>query len=76
MSRHDRDSLSLMAGLLLLLVGGLYLLDDLTTVGIDGDWVLPVGLVVIGALGLLSSLRSVRPTPEQQALDQQQPVQQ
>ena len=31
MSRHDRDGLSLMAGLLLLLVGGLYLLDDLTT---------------------------------------------
>lgn len=68
MSRHDRDSLSLMAGLLLLLVGGLYLLDDLTGVRVDGDWVLPLGLVVIGALGLLSSLRSVRPgsdaTPE------------
>lgn len=69
MSRHDRDSLSLMAGLLLLLVGGLYLLDDLTTVGVDGDWVLPVGLVLIGALGLLSSLRSVRPSPGQQPLD-------
>ena len=65
MSRHDRDSLSLMAGLLLLLVGGLYLLDDLTTVRVDGDWVLPTGLVLIGVLGLLSSLRSVRPTPEQ-----------
>lgn len=65
MSRHDRDSLSLMAGLLLLLVGALYLLDDLTTVRVDGDWVLPVGLVVIGGLGLLSSLRSVRPAPEQ-----------
>jgi len=50
-----------MAGLLLLLVGGAYLLDDLTTIRVDGDWVLPVGLVVIGALGLLSSLRSVRP---------------
>lgn len=68
MSRHDRDGLSLMAGLLLLLVGGLYLLDDLTTVRVDGDWVLPVGLVVIGALGLLSSLRSVRPS-EQEPLD-------
>ena len=68
MSRHDRDGLSLMAGLLLLLVGGLYLLDDLTTVRVDGDWVLPVGLVVIGALGLLSSLRSVRPA-EQEPLD-------
>ena len=64
MSRHDRDSLSLMAGLLLLLVGGAYLLDDLTTIRVDGDWVLPVGLVVIGALGLLSSLRSVRPPAE------------
>ncbi len=72
MSRHDRDSLSLMSGLLLLLVGGLYLLDDLTGVRVDGDWVLPAGLVLIGLLGLLSSLRSasrtkpaegVRPAP-------------
>ncbi|MCY7364116.1 MAG: hypothetical protein LH469_02165 [Frankiaceae bacterium] len=59
-----------MAGLLLLLVGGLYLLDDLTTIRVDGDWVLPVGLVVIGALGLLSSLRSVRPASEQHTLEQ------
>lgn len=66
MSRHDRDSLSLMAGLLLLLVGGLYLLDDLTGVRVDGDWVLPLGLVLIGALGLLSSVRSVRPGSDQQ----------
>ena len=61
MSRHDRDSLSLMSGLLLL-VGGLYLLDDLTGVQVDGDWALPVGLVLIGLLGLLSSLRSVTRT--------------
>lgn len=65
MPRHDRDSLSLMAGLLLLLVGGLYLLDDLSSVRVDGDWVLPVGLVLIGALGLLSSLKAVRPSSEQ-----------
>ncbi len=64
MPRHDRDSLSLMAGLLLLLVGGLYLLDDLSSVRVDGDWVLPVGLVLIGALGLLSSLKAVRSTSE------------
>lgn len=64
MRRHDRDSLSLMAGLLLVLVGGLYLLDDLSSVRVDGDWVLPVGLVLIGALGLLSSLKAVRPTSE------------
>ena len=64
MPRHDRDSLSLMAGLLLLLVGGLYLLDDLSSVRVDGDWVLPVGLVLIGALGLLSSLKAVRPAHE------------
>ncbi len=64
MSRHDRDSLSLMAGLVLLLVGALYLLDDLSSVRVDGEWVLPTGLVLIGALGLLSSLRSVRPAPE------------
>lgn len=65
MPRHDRDSLSLMAGLLLVLVGGLYLLDDLSSVRVDGDWVLPVGLVLIGALGLISSLKAVRPTSEQ-----------
>ncbi len=57
MSRHERDAVSLMGGLLLVLVAGLFLLADLTTVDLDGRWVLPVVLVTVGAAGLASTLR-------------------
>ena len=57
MSRHERDAVSLMGGVLLVLVAGLFLLADLTTVDLDGRWVLPVVLVAVGAAGLASTLR-------------------
>ena len=58
MWRHDRDTLSLMAGLLLVLLAGVFLLDDLTGLDVDGRWAAPVVLIAVGAVGLLSSLRS------------------
>ena len=62
MSRHERDGVSLMGGLLLVLVAGLFLLDDLTTLEVDGRWVGPGVLLAIGLAGLASSLRSARRT--------------
>ena len=59
MWRHERDSVSLMAGLLLVLLGAVFLLDDLTGLDVDGRWVAPLVLMAVGAVGLLSSLRSV-----------------
>ena len=58
MWRHERDTVSLMAGLLLVLGAGLFLLGDLTGVDLDGRWVAPLVLIVVGGVGLLSTLRS------------------
>ena len=57
MWRHERDTLSLMAGLLLIDVGGLFLLTDLFSVDLDGRWIVPAVLLVVGAAGLASTLR-------------------
>ncbi len=60
MSRHDRDGLSLMGGLLLVLVAVLFLVDDVAGLDVDGRWVAPAVLVVVGLAGLGSTLRSTR----------------
>lgn len=57
MWRHDRDAVSLMSGLLLVLVAGLFLLQDLTPLEFQLRWVAPVVLIMVGAAGLLASLR-------------------
>ena len=58
MSRHERDAVSLMAGVLLVLVGGLFLVDDLTTLRLDGRWTAPVVLIAVGLAGVLATLRA------------------
>jgi hypothetical protein len=59
-SPHERDPLSLMLGLLLLLAGGGFLLADLAAVTVSAAWAGPVVLLAVGAAGLLTSLRSGR----------------
>lgn len=58
LARHDRDVFSLMSGLLLVLLAGAFLLQDLTEVSLDGRWVAPVVLLAVGVVGLLATLRS------------------
>ena len=58
MWRHDRDTVSLMAGLLLVLLAVVFLVDDLTGLDVDGRWAAPVVLIAVGAVGLLSTLRA------------------
>ena len=58
MWRHERDAVSLMAGLMVLLLGAVYLLADLTDLAVDGRWIGPAVLLTVGAVGLLSTLRS------------------
>jgi uncharacterized integral membrane protein len=55
---HTRDGVSLMAGLLLVLLAAVFLVDDLTGLDVDGRWAAPVVLIAVGAAGLLSTLRS------------------
>jgi hypothetical protein len=59
-SPHERDPLSLMLGLLVLLVGGGFLVGDLTSLTVSAAWAGPVVLLGIGGAGLLASLRSGR----------------
>jgi Na+-driven multidrug efflux pump len=47
-----------MAGLLVLLIGVVYLLADLTDLDVNGRWIGPVVLLAVGAAGLLATLRS------------------
>ena len=58
MWRHERDTVSLMFGLLMVLLAGAFLVDDLTGLSVDGRWAAPVVLIAVGAVGLLSSLRA------------------
>jgi hypothetical protein len=46
-----------MAGLLLVLTAGLFLVTDLTDLSVDGRWAGPVVLIGVGAVGLLATLR-------------------
>ena len=55
--KHEQDTVSLMAGLLLVLIAGLFLLGDLTSVDLDGRWMWPGALIAVGAVGLLSTMR-------------------
>lgn len=58
MQRHERDTLSLMSGLLLVLLAAVFLVGDLTGLSVDGRWVAPSVLIAVGAVGLVSTLRS------------------
>ncbi len=60
MYSHERDTVSLMAGLLLVLVAAVFLVTDLTDLHVDGRWVAPVVLIVVGAAGVVSTLRPRR----------------
>jgi hypothetical protein len=55
--RHPRDAVSLVLGLILATIAGLFLLVDLTDQSVDLRWAGPVALMAIGALGLAASLR-------------------
>jgi hypothetical protein len=60
MSSHERDVLSLMGGLLLVLVAAVFLVDDTTGLSFDGRWVAPGLLIAVGLAGLSSSVRRTR----------------
>jgi len=58
MNRHEVDVVSMVSGLLIVLLAGLFLLDDLTSLSVDTRWVVPMVLLTVGIAGLVTSLRS------------------
>jgi hypothetical protein len=61
MARHRVDVVSLVFGLLLLAVAGLFLAADVGGANVDLRWAAPVALIAIGIVGLTASAR--RRTP-------------
>lgn len=59
--RHPRDAVSLVFGLVLLAVAGLFLLVDLTDGSVDLRRVGPAVLIGIGVAGLTASMRRREP---------------
>lgn len=60
--RHDRDAVSLMGGLLLVVLAVGFLVTDTTGLEVSARWVAPAVLVLVGAAGLLASLRAGSPS--------------
>ena len=55
MQRHDTDLLSLVAGLLLTLLGLAFLLDEADVLTVTAAWVVPTILIGVGVAGVLAS---------------------
>ena len=58
MRRHEFDLTSFVAGVVFVAIAAAYLIGAYTSVRVDGGWVLPFGLVGLGAAGLAGSLRA------------------
>ncbi|RJK92641.1 hypothetical protein [Vallicoccus soli] len=56
MTRHPLDLVALLFGAAFLATAGVALADGVLGLEADADWVLPVLLLVVGAVGLLGSL--------------------
>ena len=56
LTRHTRDGVSLVMGLLLVAVATLFLVNDLTD-GVDLQWAAPGALILVGLAGLAGSAR-------------------
>jgi outer membrane biosynthesis protein TonB len=61
--RHDLDLTSLVFGALFVLVAVAHLLAQLADVELDGEWVVPIVLVGLGAIGLAATLAGGRSRP-------------
>jgi hypothetical protein len=55
MDRHDLDATSLIAGLLFVAIGGLFLLDRVDAIALEVRWIWPLLLIGLGIAGLASS---------------------
>ena len=74
MRRHDLDVFSLVAGLVFLALAIGHLVDESSSVSLDGRWVAPLTLIALGAAGLASALRRSEPTPATVAAHESVPV--
>lgn len=57
---HDRDTVSLVGGVLCLLVAVLFLLTDLTPLSLPWQMLVPAGVLAAGAAGTARGVRRLR----------------
>ena len=56
MNRHDLDLTSLVAGVIFVAVGGMFLVDLVVDIALDPRWLAPLLLIGIGLASLLSAV--------------------
>ncbi|MGB7980589.1 MAG: hypothetical protein WCF36_07325 [Candidatus Nanopelagicales bacterium] len=68
MRPHETDYFSLAAGLLFTILGAVLALSAATGWQFDGRWILPVGLIALGAGGVATSVAASRRQRDERAL--------
>lgn len=64
MNRHRTDAVSLAFGAIFIFLAGWWAVGRSIDIGLPTfGWVVAVGLIVVGALGLLGALRRGQPAP-------------
>jgi len=58
--RHETDYFSLAAGILFVTLGVMFAVSALADWSIDGRWVVPIMLIMLGAGGVAASLTATR----------------
>jgi hypothetical protein len=58
--RHDLDLVSLMSGLVFLVLGGGWALDEAADLDLTPLWAVPVALVGVGLVGLAGAVNAMR----------------
>ena len=62
MNHHRTDLVALIFGMSFAIVGGCFVISELTDSSFDAGWALAIGLIAIGVVALLVTL--LRPKPE------------
>lgn len=60
MERHDLDLTALVAGVVFTVIGVVGLVGPLVNVDVDGAWVVPLLLVLVGSAGLVATVGRLR----------------
>jgi hypothetical protein len=62
MKRHSFDLTSFVFGVVLASAAGGFLLAEQLSWDVDGRWVLPIALILLGVAGVAGALSGIRPT--------------